>query len=325
MTVLRKKKSMTESAPFTLPRFGALALSMSLAGCGSYAARPDMDQQATTTGQGTAGTGATTATPQAGAAATGDVGVAGAPGTAGATGGAPGTGGTPGAAGTSEGGTSSSTAGAAGAVSTAGAGGSGTPVREVPPEASCEDVTACGGDASGVWFATSACLPISGIADLGGLGIGCEEAPASGELDVTGNWTVGADGTFSDNTTTTGEVKLELEPECLDVSGTVTTCDRVGAPLASAGFTTVTCVDSETTEGGCTCTCTVDQSGGTAYVSFNATTEGTHASADNTFTVSGIDDIDYSYCVDGNFMMVTPTTTNIIGTTNGTVVFQKQP
>lgn len=308
---------MTHSTLHRLRRLAAPALLVPLTGCGSYAAAPDMNVQATATGQGTAGTVGSPSSSEAGAAPTGDM-----PGAAGAP-----MGGTPSMAGMGVGGMPSTagTSATAGMATTAGAGGATTPVRETPPDASCENVTACGGDATGVWFAMSSCLPVTGIADLSGLGVGCTEAPATGEMEVTGNWTLNADGTISDNTTTTGEVKLELIPECLNVSGTVTTCDRVGAPLASAGFTTVTCVDSETTEGGCTCTGTVDQSGGMAYISFNATTSGMYAAANDTVTISGIDDIDYAYCVDGNFMMVTPTTTNIVGVTNGTVVFQKQP
>lgn len=219
--------------------------------------------------------------------------------------------------------------GSAGATATGGASGSagsgGTGGREPAPQASCENVMACGGDVTGVWFASSSCLPVSGIADLAGLGIGCPEAPAAGKLEVTGNVTFGADGKISDNTSTTGDIVIELAPPCLDVSGTVTKCDRIGAPLASAGFTDVNCVDSTKTTGGCTCTGSVEQMGGMAYVSFDAAKMGTYATAANTLTISGVKPIEYSYCVDGNFMMVTPTTKNITGPIAGTIVLQKQP
>jgi hypothetical protein len=227
---------------------------------------------------------------------------------------------TGGGAGSATTGGSSAPGGSSGASGAAGIGG-----RETAPPPSCENVIACGGDPVAVWFATASCLPVSGIADLAGLGIGCTSAPVSGKLEVTGNWTVSADGKLSDNTSTTGKVVLELAPPCLDVSGTVTMCAKIGSPLASAGFVDATCVDSTNTLGGCTCTGTVQQSGGMGYVSFDASKNGTYTTSGSTLTVSSVKDVDYAYCVAGNFMLVTPTTPNIIGTTAGTVVFQRQP
>ncbi len=193
-------------------------------------------------------------------------------------------------------------------------------------------MTACAGDPVGVWFAQASCLPVSGIADLSELGIGCDEAPIMGKIDVTGNFTVGADGSVSDNTTSSGSMVLELEPACLDVSGTVTACSKIGIPLSSGGFDMVECVDSVTTPDGCTCTGTFTQSGGMGYVlAFNAATSGTYTAANNTLTVTGtstaahLPTLDYAHCVDGNFMMVTPTTVTRLGETKGTVVLQKQP
>ncbi len=217
----------------------------------------------------------------------------------------------------------------------AGTGGAGTGgMQQQAPDASCENVAACGGDPVGVWFAQESCLPISGVAALSnlGLGTGCDEGPIEGQIEVTGNFTVGADGSISDNTSTSGSVDIELVPECLEVSGTVTECDKIGIPLTSAGFDNMDCVDSETTVGGCTCTGTFTQSGGMGYIlAFNANTSGTYTSADNALTVSGtsysadLDMLDYDYCVDGNFALVTPTSPTALGVTNGTIVLQKQP
>jgi hypothetical protein len=276
-----------------------VALASSVVACSDYSA-PDGSAGA----PGTAG----------GSTATGGSAAAGA-GTGGSASGAAPVGGSAGAGG------SPGTGGAAGAGGSAGAGG-----RETPPEASCENVTACGGDATGVWFATSSCLPVSGMADLTGQGIGCKAAPITGKLAVTGNLTLGADGMFSDNTSTTGEVVLELAPECLDVSGTVTMCDRIGAPLSSVGYSDVKCVDSTVTTGGCTCTGTVKQAGSMGWVAFDPPKTGTHTSANNVLTLkNSMQELQYSYCVEGNFMKATPSTKTIVGTVSGTVVLQKQP
>ncbi|RYZ05377.1 MAG: hypothetical protein EOO73_20355 [Myxococcales bacterium] len=269
----------------------ALVVSWSIVGCGDYSAEP---KGAGGTPSSTGGTGVI---PPGGSAASGSP-VAG--------------------GGGSGGGAAGGTAGTGGMVGTGG--------RETPPEAACESVTACGGNVPGVWFATSSCLPVTGLAQIGELGIGCSEVATSGKLEVTGNLTIGADGMFSDNTSTTGEVALELPAECLDVSGTVTTCDKISSPLGSAGFDSVECVDSTTTTGGCTCTGKIKQTGSMAWLLFDPAKTGTYEAMNNSLKLaSSIKTVEYAYCVEGNFMKVTPTTKTIIGDVKGTVVLQKQP
>jgi len=202
----------------------------------------------------------------------------------------------------------------------------GTGGRVDPPEPSCEDVTACGGDVLGVWFAVASCLPVTGTADLAPFGIGCSEGDLSGELEVSGNWTVAEDGTISDNTTTIGEIEIKLGSECRNVSGTTVNCGDVAGPLSSIGFTELDCVDAVDGSGGCDCSGTVNQMGGAGYVTFDATTDGIYEVMDNVITTINLISVDYAYCIDGEFMHVTPTTApEYLGTTNGTIVFQKQP
>lgn len=222
--------------------------------------------------------------------------------------------------------------GSGGAATTTGGetGSGGAP--EPVPEPACTNVTACGGDAVGSWFAHDSCLPVSGIADVSELGIGCSEAPIEGMITSSGNWNIAADGTFSDNVTTSAELIFELIPECLDVSGTVSRCDRIGLVIVgAAGLDEVNCVDSTITTDGCTCTGTVTQQGATAYpIGISAKTSGTYTVADNTITVTGTSDdpsletLAYSYCIGGSFMHVTPTTPTIWGVTAGTIVLQRQ-
>ena len=222
------------------------------------------------------------------------------------------------------GGGSSMAGGGAGGDAVASGGSSGSGVRPEPPKPTCTDVTACGGDVAGVWFASGSCLPLSGIADISAFGLGCKEAGSEGKLEVTGNWTLGADGKISDNTATTGEVKLELAPACLNVSGTVTTCDRVPRQLGSLGLKEATCVDSTVTTGGCTCNGKIEQMGSMGHVAFDPLKMGTYTTADNKLTTMGIDPVEYDYCVEGEIMTVTPKVAPKIGQLNGTVVFQKQ-
>jgi hypothetical protein len=209
--------------------------------------------------------------------------------------------------------------GAGGSMAMAGSG-----PRPEPPEPTCTDVAACGGEVVGVWFASGSCLPLSGMADISNFGLGCKQVLAKGELDVTGNWTLSADGKISDNTTTTGAVEMELAAECLNISGTVTKCDRVPAQLESVGLKETVCVDSTVTTGGCTCNGKVNQMGSMAHVAFDTLKMGTYATAANKLTTMGIDSVEYDYCVQGDIMTVTPKVPKDIGQLNGTVVFQKQ-
>jgi hypothetical protein len=225
---------------------------------------------------------------------------------------------TGGAAPTGLGGSSASTGGASGA------GGSGTlEVAEV--EADCEAVEPCGGEVVGTWVVAGSCLPVSGMANMSGFGLGCSEAPITGTLEVTGTWVANADGTFKDQTHTTGDSQLQLPPSCLTVSGTTTTCDRLGGALQALGYASVTCADAASA-GGCTCTAAVDQAGGLAMLVFGAASSGTYTTANNVLTTSGGANANanaYAYCVSGNQMVMTPQATGMTGALTGTIVLVK--
>ncbi len=193
-----------------------------------------------------------------------------------------------------------------------------------PPEATCENVTPCGGDVVGTWTATSSCFPVTGDLDMTSLGLGCTGAPTSGSMEVTGTWTLNGDGTIVDETQTLGQQQIDLPAACLDVSGTHTTCDRVGAPLSGLGFASATCTDDAAT-GGCSCPAMIDQVGGAALVSLTPLKKANYTVADNVITVSnGRTETQYAYCVSGASLILSPISATKVGTLAGTVVLQKQ-
>ncbi len=235
-------------------------------------------------------------------------------------------GGTPtaiGAGGSSAMGGSSTAMGGAGGASPAGAGGTsgmGGGAPSVPMvEAQCTDVTPCGGDVVGTWVAAGSCLPVSGMADMTGFGLGCTAAPVTGTLEVTGTWTANADGTFMDQTTTSGDSQIELPSACLNVSGTTTTCDRLGGALQALGYSLVTCVDAAS-GGGCACSATAEQTGGLAMLAFGAPTSGTYTTAGNVLTTTASSNSTYDYCVSGDTLIMTPQGPGRTGTLAGTIV-----
>ena len=116
---------------------------------------------------------------------------------------APGSGGSPGA-------------GGAGATGPGGGGAGGV---------SCPNVTPCGGDVVGTWTVTSSCLNVAGALDLTVAGASCPSAPVTGSLQVTGTLTANANGTYSDDTITSGDEQFTLAPSCLFISSAPVTCD----------------------------------------------------------------------------------------------------
>jgi len=186
--------------------------------------------------------------------------------------------------------------------------------------ASCSDVTPCGGDVVGTWTVTSSCLKVTGELDLGLVGAGCPSAPVTGSLQVTGTWTANADGTYSDNTTTSGEEQFTLAPSCLVISSAPVTCDGAANLLKSLGYFSLTCRD--VAGGGCTCSGTVQQTGAIGLVSPAPSTNGSYTTSGNEVTISGDSgDTKYSYCVSARTVTMTPESTS--PTMTGTIVLQK--
>src|SRR6187455_2553233 len=68
----------------------------------------------------------------------------------------------------------------------------------------CPNVSACGGNAAGTWNVASSCLAKSGDMDVFASALACPTVPAIGSLQTTGTFILNEDGTYTDNTTTTG-------------------------------------------------------------------------------------------------------------------------
>ena len=178
------------------------------------------------------------------------------------------------------------------------------------------NVTACGGTVTGTWTA-SGCLNVSGSLDVRSLfGLTCPAGQVTGSLQVSGTWTANANGTFTDNTMTTGTEQLTLPAECMTLSMSPVTCERLAGVMGSY-YDTATCVDAS--GGGCTCTGTVKQMGTLGVVSTAANTDGNYTTASNTITITQ-DSTQYAYCVAGGKLTLTPQSNGPAIT--GTIVLQ---
>jgi hypothetical protein len=186
--------------------------------------------------------------------------------------------------------------------------------------ASCSGVSPCGGNMVGTWNATSSCLKVNGELDLTLPGTACPSAPVTGSLQMTGIWTANPDGTFSDNTVTSGDEEFTLDSSCLVISSTPTDCDGAASVIQTLGFSSLTC--KSTKDGGCSCSGTVHQTGGLTLVSPAPSTSGNYSASNNLLTISGeVGDAKYSYCVAGKQLTISPQSSKPV--VKGTVVFQK--
>ena len=211
---------------------------------------------------------------------------------------------------------SSSTGGTPGSGGTVGTGGSSSGTGG---GASCPNVAACGGNAVGTWNVMSSCLTVNGTVAASWLGLDpstCTNVAISGSLSVTGSFTVNADGSYQDMTTTTGSPKLDLGAGCLKLSGTMVDCGGIQRTIAGS-----TCTSAAS--GGCTCTLALDQMGGIGVISAGPSKSDAYTISGNNITLAtDAGDEKYAYCVAGSKMTWTPQSINlpIMGTivlTNG--------
>jgi hypothetical protein len=167
----------------------------------------------------------------------------------------------------------------------------------------CSDgasVTPCGGNVVGTWNVASTCLKLSGDMDMSLTSLGCPTVPAEGTLEVSGTFIANADGTYTDNTKTKGQVTFPLAPACLSVSSVDVECARIGAIFVAAGWSKAACSD---TAGQCNCTLTVDRDAAMGAVVPYTEPTGSYTTANNQLTASNVT---YSYCASGDTLRVTP-------------------
>jgi non-reducing end alpha-L-arabinofuranosidase len=210
-----------------------------------------------------------------------------------------GTGGTAGAAPASGG---SSNVGGGGASSTGGA-----------PFSGCSALSPCGGSVLGAWTVTSSCLKLTGDMDVSLASLGCPKVPVVGELTTTGSFVANADGTFTDNTKTTGSATFPLSRACLSISSVERSCEQISSIFQALGWATSTCIS---TNGQCNCTVTANQTGGLGTLSEVETSKGGYSTAGNLLTT---EDTITPYCVSGDKLTVAPQFPAL----SGTIVFTK--
>src|SRR5690606_27883683 len=140
-------------------------------------------------------------------------------------------------------------------------GGAGNGTGGAPPiqvECTTTYVTPCGGDLTGTWHVGASCMELSGDMDVSLTSLGCPTVPVIGTLSTTGSITLNADGTYTDNTHTTGAASFPLDPSCLSVSSVDVTCEEIGSIFTAVGWTTSVCAY---TGDQCNCELTVDAAG----------------------------------------------------------------
>lgn len=184
-----------------------------------------------------------------------------------------------------------------------GAGGS----KVVSVECTTSNVEPCGGDLAGEWNVAASCLELQGDMDVSITSLGCLTVPVAGMLEVSGSFSVAADGTYVDSTQTTGAVEFPVAQSCLTVSSVVVECADLGTLFEAMGWATAQCAD---VAGACTCNLTADQSAGLGAVVLFTEPEGTLKTGADTFTMAT--EV-YSYCAEGDVLTVTPQMSGLVG------------
>lgn len=187
---------------------------------------------------------------------------------------------------------------------------------------SCTNAPPCGGDIVGSWTVTSSCLDVTGEIDLTTLGMACHSVPVTGHLEVTGTWTANPDGTYSDQTLTSGTEQIVVPSSCLSITGTPITCAQMAQALAYLGYVSTTCMT--TTGGECTCEADIQQSGGMGMVTAARAIEGDYSVDDDTLTVTDeYEDRPYAFCATSTELSVRPLSTSR-GSLAGAIEFEQQ-
>ncbi|HVY41176.1 MAG TPA: arabinofuranosidase catalytic domain-containing protein [Polyangia bacterium] len=181
---------------------------------------------------------------------------------------------------------------------------------------SCPGLTPCGGSVVGSWTVSSSCLNVSGDMDVTLASLGCKTVPVNGTLHVTGSWSAKPDGTYADNTVTTGTMTFPLAANCLSVSSVNVPCDKAAGSLQALGWESVTCSVSG---GQCTCSATGNQKGGIGVISPWASNTGNYMTDGSGLNADG--NVDYNFCASGNMLTLAPKPTILPIT--GTIVLQK--
>ena len=164
--------------------------------------------------------------------------------------------------------------------------------------------TPCGGRIVGRWIVYSGNLTVSGNVEISLVGLGCQSVRADGCLTVSGIWTALSDGSYEDDTTTTGNVTFALPPACLSVSSVPIPCAKAGTVFSALGWDSTSCTDNQ---GACYCFATVNQRGGLGVISTLDSVSGSYHTTGDTLTTD--DATQYSYCVSGTTLTMTPSGT----------------
>jgi hypothetical protein len=177
--------------------------------------------------------------------------------------------------------------------------------------AACSNAAGCGGDVVGTWTIQSTCVTPSMPS------MGCEGTTAdTSGFKTTGSITFNADKTFTSNITFSGSVTTTLPASCLMRNGVTATCAQVQETLqpsvTSGDYTSATC--TATGNGGCACTL--------GLVPQTDTNSGSYSTSGSVLTEIDPDGStdDNAYCVKGNTMTLSPTSSS---GSSGSIVLTK--
>lgn len=181
----------------------------------------------------------------------------------------------------------------------------------------CSSAAACGGNIVGSWMITSSCITVDTSSMMPE--VDCPGATGSAEgFKITGTATYGADMTYTENSTMSGTVVVNLPSSCLMQQGLTLTCAQVQQVLqlaiAGSEFSSATCTGSS----GCTCKMVLVPQMSTETGTYTATTAGLL-----TQMATGGDTSQSDYCVKGTTLTESPRAMGGMNGVSGTITLTK--
>jgi hypothetical protein len=185
---------------------------------------------------------------------------------------------------------------------------------------SCGKVQPCGGDVVGNYNVSAACFDNAALTMQ--IGMDCPGASANiSGLNVSGNGSFNADGTYSITETVSASVSETIPPSCLTMSGITLTCAQLDQALQQLLIQSPGTYQSAHCSGSTSCTCTFVLAAQTTTDTGTYTTSGTTITTTDSAGTSSSS----SYCVQGNeFHMLQVDMTMAMGKVQADIVLTKK-
>jgi hypothetical protein len=143
--------------------------------------------------------------------------------------------------------------------------------------------TACGGDVVGTWNSYGSCMSTTGYEQYPG----CEDVVIDGAPDFTGSATFNADGSYTQDTTISGDVHEVFDDDCIaSMTGGMMNGEAYCALVSAVASSGESGMSGSCTYSGGKCTCNLS-------IDMQDSQQGSYTLAGNTMTIDDGEAVEY--------------------------------